>query len=129
MTPLSSIVLVTLFLVVAHADTDRCYFPNGELADSAARCWEATLGPTSLCCQLGDLCLNNTLCSSQAGFDFYRGSCVSSDWSDPGCPHFCLEPFEIDQIVQVFPCSDVEAVGWWGCGPDCYDLSSTVSNP
>jgi hypothetical protein len=131
MAALGSLLLVTLFFVVALSETDRCYFPNGELGESAARCWDATLGPTSLCCQSGDLCLNNTLCANMNGgryTTYYRGSCISSSWSDPGCPKFCDNPFEDDQIVQVLPCSDAQPPTRWGCGGDCFELSGALLN-
>jgi hypothetical protein len=88
-----------------------------------------------LCCQSGDLCLNNTLCAFQSGLDyFYRGSCVSLDWSDPECPNFCVNPSEKNDLVPVYPCMGDDQ---WVCGgkrnptddsPSCFELSGALSN-
>ncbi|KAK4244864.1 hypothetical protein C7999DRAFT_16914 [Corynascus novoguineensis] len=124
--------LLPLFLFSVLAGSDRCFFPNGKPAQSAASCWEADGNQTALCCQFGDLCLNNHVCAVKVDtgeFSYYRGSCLDSTWSDPNCPHFCDGSDRDRRFVSLHRCSgDVTATKWF-CEnedniPDDRDCSS-----
>ncbi|KAL2178419.1 uncharacterized protein P884DRAFT_291502 [Thermothelomyces heterothallicus CBS 202.75] len=83
------LLLLPLLFVSGSADSDSCFFPNGKHAGSSASCWETNGNQTALCCQTGDLCLNNNVCAvkSRTGTSsYYRGSCIDSTWSNPKCP-------------------------------------------
>jgi hypothetical protein len=117
MLPLASLLRLSLLFGVVFSDHDRCYAPNGELAESFVSCWDPDLGPTGLCCEPGDQCLNNNLCAKKfiaSSFLFYRGSCLDSTWSDPACPNFCTDSWQADPKVYVYACTDKDRT-LWGC--------------
>jgi hypothetical protein len=117
MLPLASLLRLSLLFGVVFSDHDRCYAPNGELAESFVSCWDPDLGPTGLCCEPGDQCLNNNLCAKKfiaSSFLFYRGSCLDSTWSDSACPNFCTDSWQADPKVYVYACTDKDRT-LWGC--------------
>jgi hypothetical protein len=119
MARLASLLVLPLLFLSAFADSDRCFFPNGKLANFAAGCWDANGTQMALCCQSGDLCLSNRICASKLETNhgelrYYRGSCLDMSWSDPGCPRYCLERDRIDKVVPMRRCEEPPTK--WFCG-------------
>ncbi|KAK3291500.1 uncharacterized protein B0H64DRAFT_330575 [Chaetomium fimeti] len=139
MAPFGSLFLLPFLFVSIFADPDHCFFPDGTTARFAASCWNGTSGQTVLCCQTGDLCLSNQICAMKDHsdeFHYYRGACIDSNWTDPGCPDFCPEPAGDDQIVPMHRCSGGKTMRKWYCGNgnrpadlDCKDIDGDVELP
>ncbi|KAK4240069.1 hypothetical protein C8A03DRAFT_13559 [Achaetomium macrosporum] len=106
------ILLILLFFVcLVVSDSDDCYLPHGQLAESATGCWDPAHGPTALYCRQGDLCLNNSLCQNRSG-DLYRVFCLDSTWSSAGCPNFCIQPEQRNDSQSVLRCKGLHK---WYC--------------
>ncbi|KAK4098386.1 hypothetical protein N658DRAFT_518018 [Parathielavia hyrcaniae] len=136
------LLLPFLFSIVVRSEL-HCYVPNGEETKFAFPCWDASGDPTGLCCELGDMCLNNTLCAyDDGGSDgayYYRGACISEDWLHQGCPNFCADPGQDKYMVEVSRCPHKPWSPWslWHCGGNssasdddltCIDLSDSSTD-
>lgn len=111
----NSFLLLPLLFLSAFSDPDRCYSPNGEVSKSLVACWHPDHGRTGLCCEPGDLCLNNTLCAKKgiaSSFQYYRGACLDHTWSDPGCPDFCTLDWQNVDTLNVYSCTDRDGTHW-----------------
>lgn len=130
--PFQALFLLPLLFIFALSDSDRCYFPNGQ-PSAGVSCWDANLGQTGLCCEVGDRCINNTLCATHFfgnNIDYYyRGSCIDPTWSDPGCPKFCVDSSQNDRKVPVDRCHDDDNEGTrWYCKREGSDSSCGPSS-
>ncbi|KAH6617578.1 hypothetical protein F5144DRAFT_498950 [Chaetomium tenue] len=138
MAPFGSLFLLP-FLFVSILALDRCFFPNRKVANFAASCWDTTRQQTVLCCQIGDLCLSNKICAAtndpSKEFRYYRGACLDSNWTDPGCPNMCRGPDGDDKIVPMHRCRGGKSDNEWYCGKDrpsdedCKEIDGDVALP
>lgn len=139
MAPFGSLFLLP-FLFVSIFALDRCFFPNGNVARSAASCWDTTRRQTVLCCEIGDLCLSNQICAAtndpSKEFRYYRGACLNSTWTDPGCPNMCRVPDRDDKMVPIHRCRGGKSGNKWYCGDkdrpsdeDCNEIDGDVELP
>ena len=75
------------------AAAQTCYFPDGSEAPDDTPCHSASAGSgASPCCKSTAVCLDNTLCLSQIGWeDISRGTCTDRTWQSPECPQYCAD--------------------------------------
>jgi hypothetical protein len=100
--------LLVLSILTPTVNGD-CYTPDGNPDWKHQVCYDPIVGALTSCCDTGDHCLANKLCERRvhdpSGNDtYYRGSCSNSpDWSQDGCPRFCLGHTNEDLALSEWP--------------------------
>ena len=66
----------------------QCFWPDGTVSVDQVPCSD---GDFSSCCNKGDLCLDNGLCSNIVSepITLSRGACTDPTWQSPNCPQYC----------------------------------------
>jgi len=83
--------LPTLFLFIAFAKAQSCYFPDGKtVATGDVLC--PSNGTEASCCPSNSFCLDNGLCYGRGLVT--RSSCTDATWGSPACAEYC-KPGEV----------------------------------
>ncbi len=89
--PGTLLLLVSIFTstVLTLAGSSQCYYPDGSVSQGDAPCEPDQ--DVSWCCGATYECTSNQLCAVffDGAWEFNRGTCTDSTWSDDNCPRFC----------------------------------------
>jgi hypothetical protein len=89
---LSLLTLLSLYLSVAFAQTNQCFYAVDERAGSAiVPC--ASGSAFAACCQIGDICLSDSACWNPQYNVTYLYGCTDPTYSDYTCPYKCGATF------------------------------------
>ncbi|KAF2730382.1 hypothetical protein EJ04DRAFT_567800 [Polyplosphaeria fusca] len=96
-----------------HAQTKKCYFPNGTARppspnpqDTWLPC-QADGDSSSACCTAGNVCATKGLCQAPHQWNWvWRNGCTDPTFADPACPKYCLNAEQNSTAVLAFQCDE-----------------------